>query len=337
MNNKSLESYLETACASLSYGEALAKLVLAAAKASIELAHLLAKSNLTGDTEKLSNKNVQGEYQMRLDVISNDIFVKAFKASNVVAGIVSEELEDAVIFNIEGNQYPFLVAFDPLDGSSNIAVNGIVGSIFSILPAPIHGAIDAQAFLQAGKSQLAALYVIYGPATMLVISIGNGTQAFTLDAATNTFYLTQANINISPQTSEFAINASNERFWEKPIIRYIAECLDGKAGLRARDFNMRWTASMVADVHRILMRGGVFLYPKDNKQPTKAGRLRLLYEANPMSMLVEQAHGKSSTGRMRILDIQPTEIHERVAVILGSEQEVSLIAQYHQLYDQQKG
>lgn len=330
MKNTDLESYLTRATVAFSCGDALKKLVLATANASVEMAQLLAKSNLTGEAIKLDSLNVQGEQQMQLDVLGNAIFVKALKASNVVAGIVSEELDDAVIFEENSERKPFLVTFDPLDGSSNLAVNGIVGSIFSILPVPKGDQIEAQAFLQAGKSQLAALYVIYGPATMLVISIGNGTQAFTLDTTTNIYYLTHADIKMSAQTSEFAINTSNERFWEKAVKRYIAECIEGKAGIRARDFNMRWMASMVADVHRILMRGGVFLYPKDNKQPVKAGKLRLLYEANPMSMLVEQAQGKSSTGRMRIMDIQPTEIHQRVPVILGAEQEVTLLEQYYQ-------
>ena len=337
MNHESLASYLAKATANLSCAKSLTKLVLTIADASIELACLLDKSNLTGNTLKLESTNIQGEEQMQLDVLSHDIFVSALKASNVVAGLVSEELDEALIFDDIAKQAPFLVNFDPLDGSSNLAVNGIVGSIFSVLTIPIDGIRDAQAFLQSGKSQVAALYVMYGPATMMVLSMGEGTHGFTLDAQSHTFYLSHANIQMSEHTSEFAINSSNQHFWEKPIQRYIAECVEGKAGARARDFNMRWMASMVADVHRILMRGGVFLYPKDNKVPAKAGRLRLLYEANPMSMLIEQAHGKSSTGRMRILDIQPADIHERVAVIMGAEQEVTLIAQYYMQDDQEKG
>lgn len=335
MNNEDLESYLRDNTAALSYGEALKKLILVTANASIELAQLLAKGSLTGEAAKLDSMNVQGEYQMELDVISNDIYVKAFQESNVVAGIVSEELTDAVIWPGSTEKHQFLVNFDPLDGSSNLMVNGIVGSIFSILPVPTSGVNDASAFLQPGKAQLAALYVIYGPTTMLVISIGNGTHAFTLDQASNSFKLSHANLKINAQTNEFAINASNERFWEKPVKRYVAECIDGRSGIRARDFNMRWMASMVADVHRILMRGGVFLYPKDTKLPSKMGRLRLLYEANPMSMLVEQADGKSTIGRMRLMDVEPTDIHQRIPVILGSEQEVTLIAHYHQVHDQQ--
>ncbi len=335
MNNEHLESFLTKNTVALSYGEALKKLILITANASIELAQLLAKGSLTGEAAKLDSLNVQGEYQMQLDVISNDIYVKALNESKVVAGIVSEELADAVIWSGSAEKHQFLVNFDPLDGSSNLMVNGIVGSIFSILPVPISGVSNASAFLQAGNAQLAALYVIYGPSTMLVISIGNGTHAFTLDQSTNNFMLTHADIKINAQTNEFAINASNERFWENPIKRYVAECIDGRTGIRACDFNMRWMASMVADVHRILMRGGVFLYPKDTKLPSKMGRLRLLYEANPMSMLVEQADGKSTIGHMRLMDVEPIDIHQRVPVILGSEQEVTLIEHYHQVHDQQ--
>ncbi|MGB4812672.1 MAG: class 1 fructose-bisphosphatase [Methylophilaceae bacterium] len=349
MKNEDLDSFLTKATVVFSYGEALKTLILTTAKASIELAQLLSNANLTGETAKLDNTNVQGEQQMQLDVVSNDIYIKAFKASNVVAGFVSEELADAVILNQPLNQSSgqgnhqnkaenqFLISFDPLDGSSNIAINGIVGSIFSILPVPKNSLLDNKAFLQAGKNQLAALYVIYGPATMLVISVGNGTHAFTLNNQLNNFQLTHADMNIKAETSEYAINASNERYWETPIQRYIAECKAGSAGVRGRDFNMRWMACMVTDVHRILMRGGVFLYPKDSKQPIKKGRLRLLYEANPISMLVEQAQGKSITGRTRIMDIQPTDIHERVPVILGSAEEVNLLAHYHQQYDESKG
>ena len=335
MNNEHLENFLTKSTAEFSYGKALKKLILVMANASIELAQLLSKGSLTGEAAKLDSLNVQGEYQMQLDVISNDIYVKALNESKVVAGIVSEELADAVIWPGSAEKHQFLVNFDPLDGSSNLMVNGIVGSIFSILPVPISGVSNASAFLQAGNAQLAALYVIYGTSTMLVISIGNGTHAFTLDQSTNNFMLTHADIKINAQTNEFAINASNERFWEPPIKRYVAECINGRAGIRARDFNMRWMASMVADVHRILMRSGVFLYPKDTKLPSKMGRLRLLYEANPMSMLVEQADGKSTNGLVRLMDVEPTDIHQRVPVILGSEEEVTLIAHYHQLHEKQ--
>lgn len=329
MKSESLDNYLTNATEPFSYGNALKQLVLAIANASVELAQLLAMGNLKGEVIKLDSFNVQGEQQMQMDVVSNAIFVKAIQESNVVAGVVSEELDHAVIFQNHADKYSFLVNFDPLDGSSNLAVNGIVGSIFSILPASVDIEMNEYSFLQSGKSQLAALYVLYGAATILVVSVGRGTHAFTLDVTTNTYYLTHPDVKISAQSSEFAINASNGRFWEQPVKRYIAECVAGKIGIRARDFNMRWMASMVGDVHRILMRGGVFLYPKDNKLPAKAGRLRLLYEANPMSMLVEQAQGKSSTGYERIMDISPSEIHQRVPVILGSEQEVTLLEQYH--------
>ena len=335
MDNQDLVNYLTLNTAGLSNGAALKQLILTTAQASIQLAELLAKGHLSGESIKLDQLNVQGEHQMQLDVISNDIYIKALKESNVVAGVVSEELTDAVIWHHDAEKHPFLVSFDPLDGSSNLMVNGVIGSIFSILSTPTTDNIDAHAFLQAGKSQVAAFYVIYGPSTMLVLSIGFGTHGFTLDPTTHDFKLTHANLKINVQTNEFAINASNERFWEKPIKRYVAECIDGRAGIRGQDFNMRWMASMVADVHRILMRGGVFLYPKDTKLPSKMGRLRLLYEANPMSMLIEQAGGKSTIGLLRLMEVEPTDIHQRVPVILGSEQEVSLITHYYQVHDQQ--
>ncbi len=334
MNNEDLASYLNNATQTLTYGADLKQLILTIAQSSVEVAQLLADANLVGDANKLDSVNVQGEQQMQLDVLSNQRFVEAFKASKVVAGLVSEELTEAMVLS-EAVQAPFLVSFDPLDGSSNIAVNGVVGSIFSILPVPKRGTVSPADFLQAGQQQLAALYVIYGPALMLVLTVGQGTVAFTFNRARVVFELTHAPFVIAPTTSEFAINASNERFWQKPVKRYIAECIDGTAGVRGRNFNMRWTASMVADVHRILMRGGVFLYPQDQKLPAKKGRLRLLYEANPMSLLIEQAQGKSSTGRMRILDILPTDIHERAPVILGAAEEVTLLDHYHQLYQDQ--
>lgn len=222
--------------------------------------------------------------------------------------------------------------FDPLDGSSNIDVNLSVGSIFSVLryPENRHGAEPtAGDFLQPGACQVAAGYALYGPSTMLVLTVGNGTQGFTLDRNIGEFLLTHPNLMISPETREFAINASNERFWEPPIRRYVSECLAGRSGVRGHDFNMRWVASMVAEVHRILMRGGVFMYPRDSKDISKPGRLRLMYEASPMAMIVAQAGGLASTGHQRILDVQPTSLHQRVPVILGSRDEVERIERYH--------
>lgn len=238
-----------------------------------------------------------------------------------------------MLFKNFSSEHRFLVNFDPLDGSSNVAVNGTVGSIFSILDAPKASLAQARDFLKLGSVQVAAGYALYGPSTMLIITVGKGTHGFTLDDEIQEYVLTHPSMKIPEITSEFAINCSNERFWEPPVQRYIAECKAGVAGVRGRDFNMRWLASMVGDVHRILLRGGVFLYPKDCKFPLKAGRLRLLYEANPMSFIVEQAGGKSSTGRKSMLELQADNIHQRVAVILGSKLEVSLIELYHQEFD----
>ncbi|MGQ0442492.1 MAG: class 1 fructose-bisphosphatase, partial [Methylophilaceae bacterium] len=298
-----------------------------------KIANLVAKGALADITDKLSNMNVQGETQIKLDVLSNEIFVESFENSALVAGLVSEELEVAYQFSNRANKHQFLISYDPLDGSSNVAVNGTIGSIFSIMNAAKQRLPQPADYLQLGTAQVAAGYALYGPATMLVLTLGQGTQGFTLDAKTQEYWLTHANIQIPPLASEFAINSSNERFWEPPVQRYIAECKAGSAGVRGRDFNMRWLASMVADVHRILMRGGVYLYPKDAKLPAKAGRLRLLYEVNPMSFIVEQAGGKSSTGRQRLLELLPVEIHQRVPVIMGSAPEVDLIELYHQTFD----
>jgi fructose-1,6-bisphosphatase len=224
--------------------------------------------------------------------------------------------------------------FDPLDGSSNVDVNVSVGSIFSVLRCP-EGVTEPRAkdFLQPGTKQVAAGYAIYGPTTMLVLTLGRGTHGFTLDRNMGEFILTHPDMTIPASTREFAINASNERFWEPPVRRYVAECIQGKAGTRGADFNMRWIASMVAEVHRILVRGGLFMYPRDTKDPAKPGRLRLMYEANPMSMLVEQAGGAASTGRGRILEVEPTSLHQRVPVILGSRDEVARIESYHHDHD----
>jgi len=328
-----LEDYLASAILDHTHSENLPKLMMAIANASVQLARLLASSYLCNNAQIISNFNVQGEQQTSVDVLSNQLYLDALKGTNLVAGAVSEEIPEPVMFDHTALKKPFLVNFDPLDGSSNLAVNGVVGSIFSVLETP-NGALDANAFLQKGEMQLAALYVIYGPATMLVLTVGCGTQIFTLNETTGRFQLTHPNVKIAQHTSEYAINSSNARFWEKPVQRYVAECVEGCLGDRKRDFNMRWAGSMVADVHRIIIRGGVFLYPKDNKQPNKKGRLRLLYEANPMSLLVEHASGKSSTGRARILALQPTDIHERVPVVLGAQEEVTLLDLYY-LCDEQ--
>ena len=313
-------------------GEALEKLMLAIADSTVQIASLISKGTTDEVTAKLSSKNVQGETQMQLDVLSNSIFIDKLKETGVVAGLVSEELDEACTLPSDQDNALFLVNFDPLDGSSNIAVNGCVGSIFSILNAPKNTQTTSD-YLQKGTAQVAAGYSLYGPGSMLVLTVGQGTHGYTLDRDAGEYILTHPDIRIPEITSEFSINSSNERFWEEPVQRYIAECKAGSGGVRSRDFNMRWVASMVADVHRLLIRGGVYLYPKDNKLPLKAGRLRLLYEANPMSFVVEQAGGISSTGRKHLLDVSPSEIHERIPVILGSRIEVNLIELYHKESD----
>ncbi len=315
------------------HGRNLNLLLQNIANITVAIAALVARGALADATGKLSSQNVQGETQMKLDVLTNDAFIESLSKSGLVAGLASEEMDLPINLAGEDNQHKFLVIFDPLDGSSNVPVNVSIGSIFSVLDAVAgRAAIDSD-YLQAGKQQVAAGYAIYGPSTMLVLSTGQGTHAFTLDPESKQFVLTQHAIQLPEMTTEYAINASNERHWESPVLRYVDECKAGVRGARERDFNMRWVASMVADVHRILMRGGVYLYPRDNKQPIKAGRLRLMYEANPMSMLVEQAGGKSSTGRQRIMDIVPEQIHQRVPVVIGSAQEVRLIDWYHQQFD----
>jgi fructose-1,6-bisphosphatase I/sedoheptulose-1,7-bisphosphatase len=281
-----------------------------------------------------SSINVQGETQKKLDVISNNMFISANEWGGHLAGMASEEMDDA--YQIP-RQYPrgkYLLVFDPLDGSSNIDVNVSVGSIFSILRAPqdvIDSGRDIQAedFYQPGATQAAAGYALYGPTTMLVLTVGNGVNGFTLDPSLGEFKLTHHNIQIPTDTQEFAINASNSRFWEAPVKRYVDECLAGKTGARGKDFNMRWIASMVAEAHRILMRGGVFMYPRDTKDPSKPGRLRLLYEANPIGMIMEQAGGRASTGSVPVLSVKPTSLHQRIGLVFGSKHEVERIERYH--------
>ncbi|WP_277059788.1 class 1 fructose-bisphosphatase [Rivihabitans pingtungensis] len=293
------------------------------------ISHEIAQGAMLGNLGKAGSENVQGEEQKQLDVIANDIFLAVNAQAGHYPAMASEELEDVYVVDgaAEGK---YLLLFDPLDGSSNIDVNVSVGSIFSILRLP-EGADPSQAaaFLQTGVQQVAAGYALYGPSTMLVISVGQGVHGFTLDRNTGLFYLTHPDMSIPADTKEFAINASRARFWEAPVKRYVDECLAGKTGPRGRDFNMRWIASMVAEVHRILTRGGLFMYPMDAENQAKGGKLRLMYEANPMSFLVEQAGGAASTGRQRIMDVAPTGLHQRISVILGSKHEVERVASYH--------
>lgn len=275
--------------------------------------------------------NVQGETQQKLDVIANDLFLRATDWGGLVAGMVSEELAEPHQIPAGYPRGKYLLVFDPLDGSSNIDVNVSVGSIFSILraPRPSGGDVTPEEFLQPGTEQVCAGYAIYGPSTMLVLTVGTGVHGFTLDPQLGEFLVTRPDIRIPEAATEFAINASNRRFWEAAVRHYVDECLAGRSGPRAKDFNMRWVASLVAETHRILTRGGVFLYPRDTKDPAKPGRLRLLYEANPIAFLIEQAGGLASTGRERILDVVPTDLHQRIGFIFGAAEEVERIEKYH--------
>lgn len=308
----------------------LNSLILDVALACKAIAQRLAQGELGGILGSAGAVNVQGEVQQKLDVLANEYFLRANEWGGQVAGMASEELEDPYLLPSQFPRGKYLLIFDPLDGSSNIDVNVSVGSIFSILRAPRTGADpDLQDFLQAGTEQVCAGYAIYGPSTMLVLTVGTGVHAFTLDPALGEFILTRPDIRIPATANEFAINASNRRFWEPAVRQYIDECLAGRAGARGKDFNMRWVASLVAETHRILTRGGVFLYPRDSKDPAKPGRLRLLYEASPMALLIEQAGGRASTGRTRVLDVVPTDLHQRVPLIFGAADEVDRIVAYH--------
>lgn len=314
----------------------LSALLIDVAAAIKSISAMLTKGALGGNYGSAQTVNTHGEEQKKLDVATNEIFVQQCEWDGLLAAMVSEEMENVYPIPQGYPRGDYLLAFDPLDGSSNIDINGVVGSIFSVLRhrgSTNDEPVSDDAFLRPGHEQVAAGYAVYGPSTMLVLSVGNGTHGFTLERDIGNFVLTHSNIRIPEDTVEFAINASNERFWEPPVRRYVQECKDGRSGCRSEDFNMRWIASMVAEVHRILMRGGVFMYPRDSKTPAMEGRLRLLYEANPMSFLVEQAGGASITGRERILDVAPRTLHGRVPVILGSKNEVERIGRYHGEYD----
>jgi fructose-1,6-bisphosphatase I len=288
------------------------------------ISYLVSRGALADILGSAGTGNVQGEEQKQLDVLANDEMMAMAKASGVVAAAASEEEDDARPL-VAGA--PYLLLFDPLDGSSNIDVNVSIGTIFSVLPA-IAGE-GAAPFLQTGRNQVAAGYCVYGPQTTLVLSLGAGVFAFTMDPPTGQFVQTSTNIQVAAKTKEFSINMSNMRHWADPVRAYVDECLAGDTGPRAKNFNMRWIASMVADVHRILSRGGVFMYPWDKREPGKPGKLRLMYEANPMSMLVEQAGGKAFDGKQQILDVQPTGLHQRVSVMLGSKEEVERLETLH--------
>ncbi|WP_447777954.1 class 1 fructose-bisphosphatase [Variovorax boronicumulans] len=309
-------------------------LILDVSLACKALARIVSRGPLGAAMPAGGGINVQGEVQKPLDVLSNEVFVRMNEWNGHLGGMASEEMEQPSQIPASYPRGKYLLVFDPLDGSSNIDVNVSVGSIFSILRAPAsvveNGRDVTEAdFLQPGATQVAAGYAIYGPAAQLVLTVGDGVAVFTLDPDLAEFVLTQANVQVPVDTQEFAINSSNARFWEPPVKRYVDECLAGKPGPRGKDFNMRWIASMVAEAHRILMRGGVFLYPRDTKDPSKPGRLRLLYEANPIGFVMEQAGGRASTGRQPMLGVLPTGLHQRIGLVFGSKNEVERIERYH--------
>jgi fructose-1,6-bisphosphatase len=311
------------------HGRELAALLVDVAAVVKAISAAVGKGPLVGLASLAGPEHAQAESHKRLDQLADELFARGVEWSGLVGALASEETED--VHFVEGNGRLVLV-FDPLDGSNNLDVNLPVGSIFSVLALP-ETTRGTSAVLQPGTRQLAAGYAVYGPSTQVVITVGRGTHGFTLDREIGNFVLTHPDIRVPEEGSDYLINASNRRFWEPPIVRYVDECKAGVEGPRGRDFNTRWVASMVADVHRILLRGGIYMYPRDQKESNRSGRLRLLYEANPMAMIIEQAGGAASTGRGRILEIEPERLHQRVPAILGSRAEVARVERYHDEYD----
>ena len=334
MNRKTLTQYLvEQQRTHQTVPAEVRLLIETVARACKAIGHAVSKGALGGVLGSLDSENVQGEVQKKLDVLSNEILLEANEWGGHLAAMASEEME--TLHRIP-NRYPkgeYLLLFDPLDGSSNIDVNVSIGTIFSVLHAPSDAPgrdIEESDFLQPGSQQVAAGYAVYGPQSMLVLTLGNGVAAFTLDREMGTWLLTEENLTIPQDTAEFAINMSNMRHWEPPVKRYIDDCLAGSTGPLGKDYNMRWIASMVADVHRIMTRGGIFMYPRDERPSGKKGKLRLMYEANPMAFIVEQAGGAALDGETRILDVKPQALHQRIGVVLGSKNEVERVRRYHQ-------
>lgn len=321
---QTFSSFLETHFQQYQLPNELAGVLQSVVGACQQISAKVRLGALSGVLGEAGSGNIQGEAQKKLDVIANDILIQMLNANAAVAGLASEEEDTFVACHSDGK---YLVLFDPLDGSSNIDVNISVGTIFSILAKPA-GELTTQSFLQCGREQVAAGYVLYGPQTQLVLTVKHGVAVFTLNEK-GEFVLTKENPQVPVATQEFAINASNQRHWLPPVQQYIQELLAGKEGVRGKNYNMRWVASMVAEVHRILMRGGVFLYPQDTRDLSKAGKLRLMYEANPLSLVLEQAGGASGNTQQMMLDIQPEGLHQRVAVVLGSQEEVEYVHRLH--------
>ena len=295
-----------------------------------EIAATVSRGELSGVLGVAGSENVQGETQKELDIITNDIMADHMSVTGLVAGMGSEEVDDPIMVPA-AERGEFLLMFDPLDGSSNIDVNISVGTIFSVLKAPMGCRAEPKLedYYQKGVEQKAAGFVVYGPATVLVLTTGKGVNMFTLDNSIGEFVLTTEGCKIPEDTTEYAINMANKRFWEEPMKQYIEDCNQGEKGPLGKRYNMRWVASMVAEVYRILVRGGIFMYPYDDRDPSKAGKLRLMYEANPMSFIIEQAGGMSHTGHQRIMEVDATDLHQRVPVILGSRNEVIKVVEYH--------
>jgi fructose-1,6-bisphosphatase I len=325
-NQLALDRYLEAWAGTDDLRRAAASTLTALAAACRDIAALVAAGPFIGDLAARQQQGSGGDFQTELDVRANDVLIRALQSAPVAA-VASEEMDAPLQLKPDA---PIIVALDPLDGSSNIETNVSIGTIFSLLPFPPGwSGTEPAAFLRAGREQIAAGYVIYGPQTVLALTLGAGTDLFTLDPARENFVRTRANVRVPPQAREFAINASNYRHWDMPVQTWFNDCLSGAEGPRAENFNMRWIASMVAEAHRILIRGGVYLYPGDARQGYRHGRLRLIYEANPIAFLMEQAGGRGSTGRERILDRVPRLLHERVPLIFGAREEVERIERYH--------
>lgn len=332
MDFMTLEQYLAREVSENGLDTKLVDLLLGIAGTCKKISFAVEHGAMAGVLGMAGTENVQGEDQKKLDVISNNMMIEGCAATGAVCAQASEEMDHCLVIE-EGKEIgPYLVCYDPLDGSSNIDINVSIGTIFSVLPSPKGASRDIkdEDFLIPGNKQVAAGYCIYGPQSQFVVTLGRGVQMFTLNPESQTFMLTSENVKIAESAKEFAINASNMRHWQAPVKRYIGELLEGKDGVRGKDFNMRWIACLVAEVHRILCRGGVFLYPRDDRDPAKPGKLRLMYEANPMSWLIEQAGGLSTNATDRILDIQPEKLHQRVALVLGAKEEVEILKQYHE-------
>ena len=299
----------------------LADLAERIASACWSVSQLVGSSALQGNQGSTEQVNPQGEVQKPLDILANEVFVRSCEPNENLVALISEEVED-VTWLKPARAGAFVVAYDPLDGSSNLDVDLSVGSIFGVARLSSDDPADV---LPNGRDLLCAGYAIYGPSTMLVLTFGDRVDGFTLDTSTDSFVLTHPNMTIPNQACEFAINVSRLRHWDDTIQRYVADCIEGPDGIRGKSFNMRWTASMVADVHRILVRGGVFLYPIDADNRLGGGKLRLLYEALPMAMIAEVAGGAATNGRIPVLDVSADTPHQRTSVILGAREEIDII------------